>query len=260
MSEIPTLTLEDVRDPDATERPAMKVAICLPTHDMVPAGFMYDLAQLVGLTAASAVADNVFDLAVNMNQGTIIHASREDLAQQALMTDCTHLLWMDTDHRFPKDALLRLLSHNKDIVGINYSTRRFPPDFVAFEEIDLENRRSKKLVTDASSTGLQKAAAIGFGLTLIRSRVFWAMSEDKPWFDFEWIGPGADWKGEDVHFCQKAAEHGFDTWVDADLSKECSHIGQFQYKLEHASVITEEQRKEAREAMAEHKRKIIEGD
>jgi hypothetical protein len=220
------------------QAPPIKVAICLPTHDMVPAGFMYDLTQMVGVWCATAVADNVSDLSMNMVQATIVQAGREELAQQAIVTDCTHLLWCDTDHRFPKDALHRLFKHNKDIVGINYATRRFPPEYVAFEEIDTEARTLKKLVTDENSSGLQKAAAIGFGLTLVRAKVFWEM--EKPWFDFKWIGPGADWQGEDVHFCRKAAELGYDIWVDADLSKECTHIGQFQYRLEHATVLAEE--------------------
>lgn len=244
MSKIPTIELADVEEKQEEEKRIPKVAICMPTHDMVPAGFMYDLANMVGFTAASGVADGIFDLAMNMNQGTIVHTSREDLAQQALMTDSDYMLWLDTDHRFPKDSLIRLLNHNKDIVGINYCTRRFPPQYVAFEEIDLPNRLLKKLVTDENSTGLQKAAAIGFGLTLIRSNVFWDMAEDKPWFDFKWIGPGADWVGEDVHFCQKAEKYGYDVWVDADLSKECSHIGQFNYRLDHAAVIADEAAKQ----------------
>lgn len=226
---------------EANTGPPIKVAICIPTHDMVPAGFMYDLTQMVGVWCATAVADEVSDLAINMVQATIVQAGREELAQQALLTDCTHLLWCDSDHRFPKDALHRLFAHNKDIVGINYSTRRFPPEYVAFEEIDTESRTLKKLVTDENSTGLQKAAAIGFGLTLVKAKVFWEM--EKPWFDFKWIGPGADWQGEDVHFCTKARELGYEILVDADLSKECTHIGQFQYRLEHATVI-EEQKKE----------------
>jgi len=254
MSKIPTMSEEELLELEKTvpvigqgdDAPPIKVAICLPTHDMVPAGFMYDLTQMVGVWCATAVADGHSDLAINMVQATIIHAGREELAQQAILGEATHLLWCDTDHRFPKDALHRLFMHRKDIVGINYSMRRFPPDFVAFESIDVENRKLKKLVTDENSTGLQKAAAIGFGLTLVKTEVFLAM--EKPWFDFTWIGPGAEWTGEDVHFCQKATELGYDIWVDADLSKECTHIGQFQYRLEHAACITEEQREEYREA------------
>lgn len=217
--------------------PPIKVAICLPTHDMVPAGFMYDLTEMVGVWCATAVADGISDLAINMVQATIVQAGREELAQQAILTDCTHLLWCDTDHRFPKDALPRLFAHNKDIVGINYSTRRFPPQYVAFEQVDAETRTFKRLVTDSESTGLQKAEAIGFGLTLVKADVFWEM--EKPWFDFTWVGPGADWEGEDVHFCRKARELGYDIWVDADLSKECTHIGQFQYRLDHVEAIEE---------------------
>ena len=36
------------------------------------------------------------------------------------------ILWVDTDMQFPEDALLRLLAHDKDIVGCNYRTRTPP--------------------------------------------------------------------------------------------------------------------------------------
>jgi len=246
---IPTLTAEEMAKleeqavplgPRVDGPPPIKVAICLPTHDMVPATFMYDLAQMVGFTGATIVADEVSDLALNMVQATIIQAGREELAQQALETGCTHLLWCDTDHRFPKDSLVRLLSHNRDIIGINYCTRRMPPDYVAFSEINTETRMTKKLVTTGEEEGFQEAAAIGFGLVMVKADVFWNM--EKPWFDFTWIGPGADWSGEDVHFCTKARELGYKILVDPQLSVECSHTGQFQYKLDHAATILEAKR------------------
>jgi hypothetical protein len=35
--------------------------------------------------------------------------------------------------------------------------------------------------------------------------------------------------GEDIYFCIKAKDAGFDTWVDHDLSKGIKHIGQYVY-------------------------------
>ncbi len=36
-------------------------------------------------------------------------------------------------------------------------------------------------------------------------------------------------EGEDIYFCIKAKDAGFDTWVDHDLSKGIKHIGQYVY-------------------------------
>lgn len=217
------------------EAPPLKIAICLPTHDMVPAGFMYDLANLTGFTGMSLMADGIADIALNMMSGTIIQASREDLAQRAVEISTTHMLWLDTDMKFPKDSLIRLLNRNKPIVGINYSVRKVPAEFVAYESLEPDPDtliRPRLRTIPGETTGLQKAAAIGFGLVLVQTPVLYDMP--KPWFDFKWVGPGADWKGEDVHFCEQATEAGYDIWVDADLSARCAHIGQFQYRLEHA--------------------------
>jgi hypothetical protein len=35
--------------------------------------------------------------------------------------------------------------------------------------------------------------------------------------------------GEDIYFCNKAKEAGFDVWCDHELSKELSHIGIFHF-------------------------------
>lgn len=246
MPEIPDDLKVAQQDEDG---PPLKVAICLPTHDMVPAGFMYDLANMAAFSGMTLIADDVADMSLMMMQGTIIQASREKLAQDALIADCTHLLWLDTDMRFPKDTLIRLLNRNKPIVGINYSKRKAPPDYTAFSSIDYNpetGRWGTKLPTRPDDYGLQEAAAIGFGVTLIQSRVFWDIADEeagpgKPFFDFTHIGKGADWKGEDVYFCEKAKAAGYTTYVDADLSKRCAHVGQFEYRLDHVHAVEEAQ-------------------
>ena len=52
----------------------------------------------------------------------------DDIAtlMHALAVDATHILWLDSDMRFPADTLGRLLARNRDIVGANYCARRFP--------------------------------------------------------------------------------------------------------------------------------------
>jgi hypothetical protein len=35
--------------------------------------------------------------------------------------------------------------------------------------------------------------------------------------------------GEDIYFCRKARENGFQVWCDHELSKEISHIGIFHF-------------------------------
>jgi hypothetical protein len=46
----------------------------------------------------------------------------------------------------------------------------------------------------------------------------------RPWFNVMWSDHGAI-IGEDIHFCIKAQDAGFEVYVDHDLSKAIGHIG-----------------------------------
>jgi len=121
----------------------------------------------------------------------------------------THVLWIDTDMQFPEDGLLRLLAHDKDIVGANYRTRT-PPYACAgiYEYGD----------TETMKPGLRKMRQIPTGFLLVKFEVFQKLP-------FPWFKPGLHNEArDDVYFCRLAQEHGYDIWCDNDLSKEIVHI------------------------------------
>lgn len=217
-----------------------RIAICLPTHDMVPALTMYDLAGMTLHTGATLVADGIIeDLGMNLSAGTYVHRSREALAEGVVESGAEYILWVDSDMRFPRDALARLLLHDKDVVGINYSKRGVPPEFVAVKDVGWEEGEvGVPCVTGPDSTGLEKVEAIGFGLVLMRTDVLRQTADDRPWFWFENGENGHI--GEDVYFCRLLNEAGFDIYVDHDLSRECSHVGQLEYRTQHALGFEEE--------------------
>lgn len=216
----------------------MKIMILVPCYEKVDALFAFDLAQMMALTVAAMPADAGVELGLSMNIGTYAHSSRQELVNDALAQGATHILWLDSDMRFPRDLLIRLLQHQVPVVGINYSKRRFPPDFVAIEEIDIEKNVSKRLLTRDEDEGLAEVHALGFGAVLMERSVFVNLPdpEEQPWFWFEYLGPGRGQIGEDVYFCRLIREHGQRIFVDQDLSKECGHLGQFEYKVHHAAI------------------------
>jgi len=203
----------------------------MPTHDVVPSMFMYDFANLCAYTALTLGANNLAEMAVNMNHGTYIHCMRQDLLDDAIRNKATHMLWVDTDMRFPKDALLRLLKHNVDIVGINYSNRRVPCDFVAIKT----EEPATKCWTTEKSTGLETVQYIGFGLVLMRMSVMNNLAPP-PWFQNIYDPKLNDWCGEDAFFCRLLGDAGIDVYIDHDLSKDCGHMGMFKYECGHAEV------------------------
>jgi len=216
--------------PGYRREPPFRIAVSLACMDSVEAGFCYDLAKMMCYSGMAIVANDMAEIRVNMLNSSILSCSRNDLAQEAIEAGCTHLLCIDSDMRFPKESLVRLLKHQKDIVGINYSTRKVPPGFVAFKKKGRTNEEHVRLETTPTSTGLEQVDAIGFGMVLIKTDVF----RNIPYPGFEtWYDQELKmWIGEDVDFCLKAKKAGLDIWVDHDLSKECAHIGRLEYKLE----------------------------
>jgi hypothetical protein len=222
-----------------------KIAVLIPTHEMVPYRWALDLAGLVGETTqylmpdGSDKAEIVFD--IRAQTGTYLHSMRQELIEYQLTEGITHALWLDSDMSFPNNALLRLLAHNQDMVGINYSQRSPTPDFVAIKKAGWDGEGAEKLVTDENSKGLEEVDVIGFGMVLIRTSALRDLpNPDKgPWFWFEWIKKTRQQIGEDAYFCRLMQKSGRKIYVDHDLSKECRHIGQYEYSLNNVNAFRE---------------------
>lgn len=205
-----------------------KIAICIPTRDMVHAGFAFDLANMVGyFTASGAGSINILYVS-----GTLIADQRVDLATAALTQNADYLLWLDSDMRFPKDALSRLLAHDKPIVGCNYSQRAVPPKPTA--HISLGGGEFKHVWTNPEDKGLQEVGYLGFGCMLTKAEVFKKM--ERPWFHLGYSTKNHKFIGEDVYFCIQAQKAGYPVLLDHDLSKEIGHIGSFEFRHEHTYI------------------------
>lgn len=204
-----------------------KLAIAVPARDMVHAAFAHDYARLVAYTAAN-VADQVIPL---LSQGTLIASQRHELAKAALRNGADAILWLDSDMRFPPDAAERLLAHNLPIVAASYSTRRVHDvKTVAFSEVDLN-----KWVTSVGKTGLERVNAVGMGVFLTRKEVFDNLPE--PWFQIGFNPLAGEYIGEDIYFCEKARQNGFDTYIDHDLTQQIGHIGIFEFRMDHVAAV-----------------------
>jgi len=184
--------------------------ICTPCRDMVHAGFTYDLAQLLRVSI-----DAVFAI----SQGTYISNLRQLLAKTAIDNGASHVLFIDSDMRFPPDTLKQLLRRDLDIVGAN-CVQRMRKEFTA--------RRDSQFISSVGKTGIEQVDTLGMGVTLMKRRVLEKMSQ--PWFFMS--SDGTKDVGEDVNFCLKAAEHGFAVHIDHDLSQQVRHAGLVEFGME----------------------------
>lgn len=208
---------------DATGAPIRKVLIAVPCGDQVAAGFAQDLALLMAYTT---FVQPDLQLPLYFLKGTYLPRARAALAQKALDLTCTHILWLDADMRFPKDALLRLLSHGRSIVCANYPTRQSP--------ILPTAKEGKDHAYLFDGEGLAEASAVGMGCMLTATDVF--LTLPKPWFAIGYNRAADDYAGEDTFFCDLARKHDYSVLVDHTLSDALRHVGTFEFDLSHARM------------------------
>jgi hypothetical protein len=211
------------------DSPGLKVTVCVPSAAEVKALFAHDLVQMMTFTTEHYVKKGILaSVEIAWQVSTYIHTARQILADAAMNVGSHYTLFIDSDMRFPPDAIVQLIKRNEAIVGANYSSRTLPARPVAIKRVTgPEGEPGELLYTRKESEGLEEVEALGFGLVMIRHDVFTGLPAPsvKPWFWFDWI-EGVTQIGEDVHFCNLAREHGFKIYVDHDLSKCVYHIGE----------------------------------
>jgi hypothetical protein len=197
-------------------------------REQVDGMFAVDLAIMAGYTSYLAASDPnaPSTITVSTCQGTYIADQRNDLAQLAMDQDMTHIMWLDSDMRFPKDTIMRLLARDVPIVGANHCTRVPPHQFIAHTAPDYP------IKTWDNSVGIEPAGWVGFGCVLTQVDVF--RNIEYPWFSIRYSDSTNDFMGEDIAFCRQAILAGYEINVDHDLTKDVRHAGRMEYNYVHA--------------------------
>ena len=174
--------------------------------DMVAAGFAQSLAMLQKGGNETAIMFQV---------GSLIYEARNKLAKQAIKMGAEWTMWFDSDMIFPPETMLKLLEHNAPMVSGAYFRRSPPYHLVAFDECDTKNRKwtDLKLPTETVFCG-----GVGFGCVLVKTDVlFDVAAKFGTWFE------PMNGFGEDLSFCWRARECGYDILLDPSIT--CGHIG-----------------------------------
>ena len=151
---------------------------------------------------------------------TVVDWARNSLGRYVRDTKCeytgdfyTHVLWIDSDHAFNPDLACQLARHDKDAVSALYFARGEKPLPIAYvkpekpKSVDLEDKDAYKhsQILEVPPV-LMEIDAVGFGALLMKRDLFVKIPE--PWFTIDWKA------GEDVAFCVKAKEYGYQFFLD----------------------------------------------
>lgn len=210
-----------------------KVFIALPIYG---GGFPQFWACIMRLQAAPPV-----NMAIQMALGdSLVSRARNHLTAEFLATDCTHLLFIDSDLVFSGEHIARLLGHGVDVVAGFYPKK---------SEGSLEWVCNRGEIIEPAEGGLQEMRYMGTGFMLVARTVFEQMISAHPEIAFQrddnpemtqwdlWpVGVyhypdgRARHLSEDWYFCQRWLDLGGKVYGDTKVV--LKHIGQASYPLQ----------------------------
>lgn len=167
-----------------------------------------------------------FEFAATARQPTDI--ARNILVKAAIDGGFDFLFFVDDDNPPPRDALVKLLAADKDIVGGAYVNRQSDKlgqrsVVAAYQHngaIGIQQGRNDVWlpITRWRDPGpLHRVDLIGAGCLLIRRNVLVTLSERHNGHPFEFIRDDSYILNEDQIFCERAREAGFDIWLHEDV-------------------------------------------
>lgn len=191
----------------------MKVFIAVPSLDTVPALFCQSLALL----------QRAGDTMIGFEVGSLVYNARNNLARQAIKSEADWVLWLDSDMVFEPDLLKKMLKvcEENDIdflTGLCF--RRKPPYTPClFDRLDKMEHGASYTTIMSVPEGRFKVGGCGFAGVLMSTDVLLSVAAR---FGGRMFDP-LEGFGEDVSFCWRARQCGYEIWCDSDI--ELGHIG-----------------------------------
>lgn len=213
-----------------------KLFVALPAYD-----FKVSLKLAISLARLAQIApQHGIDIQIGSICGcSVVSRARNLLAKDLLESECTDLLFIDSDINFHPDDVLRLLAWASDpkkgIVAGVPRVRDTRPVYI----MDLDYDENNELTMNGM--GLVRAKRVATAFMLVRRSVFEKLVAAHPeWeyfdsrsnrtlsaiFDFKVTPEG--YMGEDFLFCDRAREQGFEVWVDPTIK--LGHMGVQEYQ------------------------------
>ena len=133
-----------------------------------------------------------------------------------------YLFAVDHDVVFPKDTLKKLLSHDKPLVSGVYR-QRLEPQMIELYNLDFTRMSASQL-----TGSLQQIGGCGFGCVLVKKQVLADIGY--PQFVYHQSLDHNHTFSEDLDFCRKAMNKGYQLYADSSIL--CKHIGQRIFEVE----------------------------
>ena len=185
----------------------MKLLICVPTLDYMHFQFVESLTKLI-----MRLNDEGIPFDVKFKSGTLVYVARDCLAEEAVLGEYTHTLWLDADMIFDEDILDDLQFCGEPFVCGVYHSRRPPHCKCTFTSLDPVVR------VEEYPTRAFEIAGCGMAGVLIETKIISAVR--KKFGSCFCPEPNL---GEDLAFCKRVAACGYKMYCEP--SARMGHIG-----------------------------------
>ena len=177
-----------------------------------------------------AMKNNLNFVVARLSNESNVNRARNSCAAKFLAGDATHLMFVDADIQFRAEDIVKLVAHDKDIVGGIYPQKTLPPKMVV-----------NTLDNGAREGDLVEVGTLGTGFMLIKRSVFEQMiaqgaqkytdaigltsAENDNQYDFFncTIDSQGRYLTEDWSFCRRWRELGGTIWADTSIP--LVHVG-----------------------------------
>jgi glycosyltransferase involved in cell wall biosynthesis len=251
--------------PEGPEEKKPIVAILVPIYQQPEPQMQHALHRMIRKTNEAGAAQ-VF-VGPEVHGSSVIHWARNFLIAELIKTKqpWTHVLFLDDDIVVPEDALVKLLSHKKEIIG-GLCTKRIDPPIPNMRYMN-ENADGVffRYIERWPDDELVEVGAVGTGMMLITKEALeqiadayflgkyekeiYGITEEKAleikearlkhfdstanafWFRFLAGLHGQDEYGEDIGFCFFAKRYcGLGVYVDTSVQP--GHIGKYPFTVQ----------------------------
>jgi hypothetical protein len=207
-----------------------RLGLALPTLQMWDADFSISVFNLYQYMMKVKVPGYTGQSMALMNRrSSLIAKSRQELVQDAIKQNCSHILFIDSDQVFPPSIAHRLAKPGCQVIGCNIATKAQDNSIPTARRAPKEGEWwGGHIIYSNHATGVEQVWRVGFGVMMINLDVFKGL--EYPWFNQEWRGPPVnDFCGEDWFFIEKMEKKGIPIFIDHDLSREIGHVGKWIY-------------------------------
>jgi len=209
-----------------------KIMLGLPTYDFkVTAKLAISLASF----CVQAQQHGVDIQICNISGCSVVSRVRNLISYDFLQSDCTDLMFIDSDINFNAEDIFRLMAWNSDpkkgiVAGIPVARKKGKVYISTLDTDDNEHIFMDKM-------GLVRAKRVATAFMIIRREVFeklrdahpeWVYHDEKKVGDemiafFDFALKDGQYIGEDFLFCDRARELGYEVWIDPTIK--LGHMG-----------------------------------